>query len=119
MRALGHISKIDQLARENDSTLVVFYIPFASDISDYPICKYLAPSCKEIRESNALGMSLASWAEENGIHFIDPVDDFRSREQAGEKLYYHYDGHWTTQGHAAAGTLVEQYLRDNELINSD
>lgn len=119
LTALAHISEIDQLARQNSSTLVVFYIPFASDISDYPICKYSAPSCQEIRQSNALGTSLANWAKENGIHFIDPVSDFRSREQAGEKLYFHYDGHWTRQGHAAAGTLVEQYLRDNQLINSD
>jgi hypothetical protein len=119
LTALGHIREIDQLARENNSTLVVFYIPFASDISEYPICRYSAPSCEEIRESNVLGVALESWAKENDVHFIDPVDDFRSREQAGEKLYYQYDGHWTSKGHAAAGSLVEQYLRDNQLINSD
>ena len=119
LTALYHVREIDRLTRENNSTLVVLYIPFASDISDYPICKYSASTCKEIRERNALGVSLASWAKENNIHFIDPVDDFRSREQAGENLYYQYDGHWTRQGHAAAGTLVERYLRDNQLIDSD
>ena len=119
LTALDEVREIDRLARENNSTLVVFYIPFASDISDYPICKYSAPSCEKIRESNTLGTSLASWAKENSIHFIDPVDDFRSREQAGEKLHYQYDGHWTSKGHAAAGSLVEKYLRDNQLINSD
>ena len=56
---------------------------------------------------------------ENEIHFIDPVNDFRSREHVGEKLYYYYDGHWTAKGHAAAGTLIEQYLRTHQLIHSD
>jgi hypothetical protein len=119
LTALGQIRKIDQLAKDNDSTLVIFYIPFASDISDYPTCKYSQSSCETIRKSNALGTSLASWAQQNGIHFIDPVNDFRSREQAGEKLYYYYDGHWTTKGHAAAGSLIEQYLRAEQLISSD
>ena len=119
LSALGQIREIDQLAKENESTLVVFYIPFASDISDYPICKYSQSSCETIRKSNALGTSLASWAQQNSIHFIDPVSDFRSREQAGEKLYYYYDGHWTRKGHAAAGSLVEQYLRTRQLISSN
>ena len=73
----------------------------------------------QIRKSNALGTSLASWAQQNGIHFIDPVSDFRSREQAGEKLYYYYDGHCTRKGHAAAGNLIEKYLRAEQLISSD
>jgi len=119
LNALDQIRKIDQLVKGNDSALVIFYIPFASDISDYPICKYSVSSCETIRKNNALGNSLASWAQHNNIHFIDPVSDFRSREQAGEKLYYYYDGHWTTKGHAAAGSLVEQYLRNNQLISSD
>jgi len=119
LTALGQIRNIDQLARENNSTLVIFYIPFPSVVSDYPICQYSISSCERIRGGNALGSSLASWAMENGIHFIDPVSDFRSREQAGEKLYYYHDGHWTKQGHAAAGYLIEQYLRDNQLINLD
>jgi len=119
LTALDQIMQINQLAAKNGSTLVVFYIPFASVISDYPICKYSVSSCENIRKNNALGTSLASWAKENGIHFIDPVNDFRSREQAGEKLYYYYDGHWTRKGHGAAGTLIEQYLRTNQLIHSD
>lgn len=119
LTALNQIKQINQLAAKNGSTLVVFYIPFASDISDYPICKYSKASCESIRKDNALGSSLASWAKENGVHFIDPVNDFRAREQAGEKLYYYYDGHWTRKGHAAAGNLVKQYLRANQLIHSD
>ena len=119
LRALDQISEINQLAKQNNSTLVIFYIPFASDINDYPICKYSASICQKLRQDNALGNSLAAWAKENEIHFIDPVSDFRAREQTGEKLYYLYDGHWTTKGHAAAGALIEQYLRTQQLINSD
>jgi len=119
LTALGHIRKIDELAKQHRSTLVIFYIPFASDISDYPTCQYSASSCENIRESNALGTSLANWANESGIHFIDPVSDFRSREEAGEKLYYFYDGHWTTKGHEAAGIQIVQYLRANQLIHTN
>lgn len=116
--ALGQIKDINQLATENGSTLVIFYIPFASDISDYPTCTYSAPTCENIRKSNKLGDSLATWAKQNSIHLINPVNDFRARELAGEKLYYYYDGHWTTKGHAAAGNLIAQYLQANQLIKS-
>jgi len=119
LTALDQIRKIDQLAKENDATLVIFYIPFASVINDYPTCQYSVSSCETTRNGNALGSSLASWAQQNSIHFIDPVNDFRAREQTGEKLYFYYDGHWTRKGHAAAANQIEQYLRAKQLINSD
>jgi len=119
LMALDQIKEIDELANQHNSTLVIFYIPFASVINDYPTCTYSVSSCEKIRESNALGTSLANWASENEIHFIDPVNDFRSREQAGEKLYYYYDGHWTPKGHKAAGNLIAQYLLKNQLIHPD
>ena len=89
------LKQINQLAAENGSTLVIFYIPFSTIINDYPICLYSASTCAKLRKSDDLGNALESWAQLNHIHFIDPVNEFRSLEQSGEKLYYSYDGHWT------------------------
>jgi hypothetical protein len=115
--ALGHIREIDELAREHGTQLLVFYIPFASYVGDYPVCLYAAEICEQQRESNDLGEALGAWAQAEGIHFIDPIDRFRELEATGERLFFENDAHWTVAGHAAAGELIIEYLRTNQILD--
>jgi hypothetical protein len=92
--------------------LVVFYIPFPSYVSESPVCVYTADLCAAQLTRNELGNALAEWASAAGIHFIDPVDYFRTLAQQGEQLYYSYDAHWSPVGHTAAGKLVADYVRE-------
>jgi hypothetical protein len=110
MLALDHVRRIDRLAQAAGSTLLVLYIPFPSVISETPVCVYSEPLCIEQRTRNALGESLSDWAAEENIRFIDPVDYFRVLTENGKNLYYEWDGHWTPEGHAAAGKLIADYL---------
>ncbi len=112
--ALGHVAALDQLARDQGATLLVFYIPFVSHVGDYPVCLYAPETCDLQRQINPLGEALVSWAERRGIHFIDPLTRFRELEASGQRLHFELDGHWTPTGHAAAGELIVEYLRRNE-----
>ena len=115
--ALGHIKEIAEMANEHGTTLIVFYIPFASHVGDYPVCQYAADTCELQRQSNALGESLALWAEEQNIHFVDPIDHFRKLEADGQRLFFEFDAHWTVAGHAAAGQMIIEYLRENQILD--
>jgi hypothetical protein len=112
LQALSHIEALDALARSSGSTLLVFHIPFASEVGDYPVCRYAADTCERHRRENPLGEALARWARENGIRFIDPVSRFRKLEAAGQRLYFPLDAHWNVQGHAAAAELILGFLED-------
>lgn len=117
--ALDHVRRIDRLAREAGSTLLVFYIPFPSFITETPVCVYADELCAEQLESNRPGEALAVWAAASGIHFIDPVEYFRVLASQGEKLYYDYDAHWSPAGHAAAGKMIVDYLEMYGLLTRD
>jgi len=119
MLALDHVRRIDDLAREAGSTLLVFYVPFPSYVVDTPVCVYAAALCAEQLESNQLGEALAEWAESEDIRFIDPVEYFRVLTAQGQQLYFSWDAHWTPAGHAAAGKLVADYLEMYGLATRD
>jgi len=113
--ALGHIKALDKIARDHGATLLVFYIPFASYAGDYPVCQYAPETCERMQRINPLGDALAAWTKQHGIHFIDPLMRFRQREATGQRLYFESDAHWTPAGHAAAGELITEYLRADEI----
>lgn len=114
--ALEHVKRIQELAQQAGSTLLVFYIPFPSYIVDTPVCIYSPERCNEQLNSNRLGEALAEWAASENIHFIDPVQYFRVLSSQDQDLYSPYDGHWTPRGHAAAGKLIADYLKMYGLV---
>ena len=114
--ALEHVKRIQALAQQAGSTLLVFYIPFPSYIVDTPICIYSPERCGEQLNSNRLGEALAEWAASENILFIDPVGYFRILSSQDQDLYFPYDGHWTPRGHAAAGKLIADYLKMYGLV---
>lgn len=118
LQALEHIRRIDALARQSGSTLLVFYIPFSADIFDTPVCIYERPLCAGQMQHNALGEALAQWAAAHDIRFIDPVESFRSLAARGEQLYFTWDAHWAPGGHAAAGRLIADYLAASGLVDT-
>jgi hypothetical protein len=112
LEALGYIRDLHRLTDAAGSTLVVFYIPFPSYVSETPVCTYTSEMCTMQRVRNDLGNALAQWTGAEGIHYIDPVDYFRKLAKPGEPLYYSYDAHWSPAGHAAAGELISDFIQE-------
>lgn len=117
LQGLKDIQRIDELARQAGATLVVFYIPFPSYVGAASVCIYAPPLCARQRKENVLGEALGSWAVANGIRLIDPTETFRALTGRGQALYYREDGHWTVEGHAAAGRLIADYIEREGLLN--
>ena len=116
--ALDHIKALDRMTRDHGATLLVFYIPFSSYVSSYPVCQYAPQTCEHMQGANLLGDALTKWSRQHGIHFIDPLLRFRNLEAMGQRLYFELDAHWTPAGHAAAGELITEYLLAKEGILS-
>ena len=116
LQALEHVRRLDRMARQAGSVLLVFYIPFPSHVGETPVCIYTQELCAGQRSGNMLGEALSEWAAEQNIRFIDPVGYFRVLESQGEELYYPYDAHWTPRGHAAAGKMIADYLKMYGLV---
>jgi hypothetical protein len=51
-------------------------------------------------------------AENAGYAFIDLLPPFRAAIERGEVLYYTYDSHWNTDGHALAGAAIAEGLQN-------
>lgn len=56
-------------------------------------------------------------AENAGYTFIDLLPPFRAAVERGQVLYYTYDSHWSTEGHALAGAAIADGLREASCAN--
>lgn len=60
---------------------------------------------------------LVEFLEENGLPYVTLLPRFRAHyQQSGPDLYFHYDGHWTTEGHRLAGQVISEYLVEQGLV---
>jgi len=53
---------------------------------------------------------LAEIAGRQGLRFLDLLPAIRAEHQAGARLYFPADGHWTGAGHAFAARQIAEYL---------
>jgi hypothetical protein len=53
---------------------------------------------------------LAGFCQAAGIDMLDLTVPFVERANAGEFLYFQFDGHWTTLGHQLAAEHIHRYL---------
>ena len=79
----------------------------------------LIPSKNELIEGKtSWNDALKSHLDQHSIAYIDLFADVSAAYQAGEKLYWEYDGHWNQNGNKLAGELVTKALRSKEMIRS-
>ena len=53
---------------------------------------------------------LAEIAERQGLRYLDLLPAVREAQEAGAKLYFPADGHWTSAGHQFAARQIADYL---------
>lgn len=65
-----------------------------------------------------INKKLKAFCEKNDIDFLDPLQKFRSAEQrlrAAHRTLYFRCGHWTEEGHALVGNILEKHVREKYL----
>jgi len=115
--ALDYVDKIAQLMRQDGGDLIVFLIPEGVYVGPYN--HLFAPKLSEdIRTNLYLMKALQGWCTSHHIVCIDPIADFRAEEDAGRRLYFPNDPHWTAAGHQKAADILWHEIRERDLPRS-
>jgi lysophospholipase L1-like esterase len=56
------------------------------------------------------------WCDAHGVPCLDLAPAFTAARSGPERLFFHYDGHWTPAGHALAARQVAEFLRQHEFV---
>lgn len=54
--------------------------------------------------------TVRSFCQNKGINFVSPTTALRQAMSKGEQVYYTYDQHWTTLGHAVVADVIHAHL---------
>ncbi|WP_170359740.1 alginate O-acetyltransferase AlgX-related protein [Ruegeria arenilitoris] len=99
----------DALVRENGGTLMVAHIPMKIDVyrdllafPDDSIVQDWAPL--------ELAAKLQTWADENGIEYMDLTPALQQAAADGTLVYFLDDAHWTPEGHQVVAHMVIDHL---------
>ncbi len=113
--------------------LVVLYAPnkphvLMTDIADRPeqvrafvslIKRNLPPAdrlTRQLREGvQAPEQAMADFCRRQNIDFLSLTPALRREMEAGNRVYFTYDQHWTPEGHAVVARAVEDYLKEHNL----
>lgn len=121
--SLSYLDLLAKLLREHGGRLLVMYIPASYMVGDYPwLCERhsgMTPEqCRALRSSGKAQHAITTWFDTRpGIEFLDLTDDFRKSEQAGRRMNFEIDAHWTRAGHAAAARMLAGRLRSLGWLN--
>lgn len=115
-RALRHVGDLAHRAREQGSSVVLLYVPFATLIGQYPrLCQYEAELCAQrAANDDPLAAALAAWAESASIPMLDPTPALRAAERKGERTYFENDGHWTPAGHRVVAEVLRRWIEERD-----
>ena len=114
IEALGYVQELNVLMAQHGGQMLVFYIPAPYMVGEYSTaCRYGISICRAAAQGNGLGNFMSGWFADAGIAFIDPTTRFRALEADGVRLHLVEDAHWGATGHAEAGRLIMEYIRDN------
>ncbi|WP_170399588.1 alginate O-acetyltransferase AlgX-related protein [Ruegeria arenilitoris] len=99
----------DALVRQNGSRLLVAHIPMKIDVyrdllafPDDSIVQDWAPL--------ELAAKLQTWADENGIEYMDLTPALQQAAADGTLVYFLDDAHWTPEGHQVVAHTVIDHL---------
>ncbi|MGH9388823.1 MAG: alginate O-acetyltransferase AlgX-related protein, partial [Vicinamibacteria bacterium] len=109
LEALGELKRRTD---EKGAPLVLFVIPpnFAIEKNRWEEMKKTFGLAGEDFNLDGPTSVLREFSLQNGIYFIDPTADFLRAAQAGERLYYRNDPHWTPAGHRLAAEVLRREI---------
>ncbi len=98
------------LVRENGGKLLVVHIPIKIDVYR-DLLAFPDDSVVQDWVSLELAAELKTWADENGIDYMDLTPALREAAADGTLVYFLDDAHWTPEGHQVAAKAVLDHLK--------
>ena len=114
----GVLARARDVSREMGAKLVVVIAPSYFQVDDESWRRYIDQDGQDRRRLavDAPNRRLRAIADRQGLHLLDLLPSVRPAVQAGARLYFPDDGHWTSEGHAFAARQLAEYLRSAGLV---
>lgn len=122
MNLTGVIESVKNFVEAHSSRLMVVYIPYKGQVSDY----YLdyVEQFDEDKEPTSLmsetyqthASSIRAECERFDIPFLDMTAILRQREAKGERMYWDFDEHMKASSYLMTGAQIYEFWRDSESV---
>ena len=105
-------------ARDMGAELVVVIAPSYFQVDDDAWRRHIDEDGQDRRRLavDAPNRRLRAIADRHGLRLLDLLPSVRPAVQAGARLYFPDDGHWTSEGHAFAARQLAEYVRSAGLV---
>ena len=112
------LARTRDAARAMGAELVVVVAPSYFQVDDDAWRRHIDEDGQDRRRLaiDAPNRRLRDIADRQGLRLLDLLPIIRPTVQAGARLYFPDDGHWTGEGHAFAARQLADYLRSAGLV---
>ncbi len=105
------LQSITQTAEYKNHIKNILDFKVLADANKSKLIFVLIPSKNDIATGRAFfNENLKTYLEENKISYIDLYPHMEKAVKEGKKVYWDFDGHWSTEGNRLAGEIVSDYL---------
>ncbi len=115
-RTFHYISLINELCKENDITFILTLYPYGVQVSpdEWSLGRHLFGFREGAVQSDAPQQKVKKYAEENGIIYVEMLEQFQESETF--PLYFPYDGHINREGHKLAANVLFSSLVEEGIV---
>src|SRR5262249_40540328 len=108
--AMGTYNKLTSIVNQTGARLLIVYVPLSYAIHREDESRWRQLGVLNVRQQIAFDATFVRYLNERQIHSIDLTPQLKTSAQAGQRMYYWLDIHWTPAGNAAAAQAVADYL---------
>jgi hypothetical protein len=109
------LQEATELAQRHNATLVVIFIPSREHVY-WPFIKDILTEVT-VAQLDETESRLASICSQLGIPYLNLLPGFRTYSSKGKMLYFPSDGHWNSDGHKLAASIIFNFLVEQDIFD--
>ena len=111
------LNEINNIAKQNNVTLIVFIVPTKEQVDDNKMKEYIKNKNLNNEKLNITKVQqIISSIQKDNITIIDPLDQFK-KHNINNTFYYDIDGHWNQKGHQFVANIIHENLIKHSLVS--
>jgi hypothetical protein len=108
--AVGVYNKLASIVHQTGARLLIVHVPRSYAIHEEDESRWRHLGVLNIPGEIAFDAAFVRYLNEHQIHSMDLTPQLKTSAQAGQRMYYWLDIHWTPSGNAVAAQAVADYL---------